>query len=51
MTKPQLPNQQQTVANTIIIINISNNLNTSVFLKRHFEKKLKKQPSTQLGGT
>ena len=31
MTKPQLPNLQQTVANTILIINISNSNNLNKF--------------------
>ena len=30
-TKPQLPNPQQTVANTILIINISNSNNLNKF--------------------
>ena len=32
MTKPQLPNLQQTVANTILIINISNSNNLNKLL-------------------
>ena len=32
MTKPQLPNQQQTVANTIFFININNSNNFNKFL-------------------
>ena len=32
MTKPELPNLQQTVANTILIINISNSDNLNKFL-------------------
>ena len=31
MTNPQLPNLQQTVANTILIINISNSNNLNKF--------------------
>ena len=31
MTKPQLPNLQQTVANTILIINMSNSNNFNKF--------------------
>ena len=31
MTKPHIPNLQQTVANTILIINISNNNNINKF--------------------
>ena len=32
MSKPQLPNLQQTVANTILIINIRNSNNLNKFL-------------------
>ena len=38
MTKPQFPNLQQTVANTILITNISNSNNLNKFWKGIFTR-------------
>ena len=43
MTKPQLPNLQQTVANTILIINISNSNNLNKFWVGIFTRKFTKR--------
>ena len=51
MTKPQLPNLQQAVANTILSINISNSKNLNKFWVRIFTRQGQSINSSLLNGT